>query len=143
MVDPSQRSLEENTQFAVKVTSGSSLAGIVVEINYGDGDGAMAYEAFAPIQSDPVPTTKTRFQGGVTTSTGTPAANVCVKVGSVPNCTTITASDGSYSYELDPQFAVSYTFHYLVNGVEKASQTINPPYTGGTIVTLPSVALTP
>ena len=143
MVDPRGRTLPDNTQFAVKVTSGTSLAGIVMELNFGDGDGAMAYNAFAPIQSDPVPANKTRFQGGVTTNTGAPAANVCVKVGSVPNCTTITASDGSYSYELDPQFAVSYTFHYLVNGVEKASQTINPPYTGGTIVTLPSVALTP
>jgi hypothetical protein len=143
MVDPRQRSLPENTQFAVKVTSGTALAGIVMELNFGDGDGAMAYNAFAPIQSDPVPATKTRFQGTVTNANGTAAANVCVKVGSVPNCTTLTAVDGSYSYELDPQFAVSYTFHYLVNGVEKASQTINPPYTGGTTVTLPSIALTP
>jgi len=47
VIDPRQRALPENTQFAVKATSAAQIASIVMEVNYSEGDGAMAYEGFA------------------------------------------------------------------------------------------------
>ena len=141
-LDPRDRNLPDNTQFAVTVTSATALSGIVEEISGGDGDGVMAYQGFGPVADEPVASDRIRFTGKVTTSTGAAAANVCVKIGSVPNCTTYTDAAGNYSYEINVIAQQTFTFHYLVNGVEKASQTINPPYAGGTTITLPTIALT-
>ena len=133
-VDPRARALPNDTQFSVTATgkSGAQIASIVMEINLGDGDGAMAYEAFLPLAADPIATGFTRIIGRLTTNLGAPAANVCVVLGPGGNCITFTGPDGSFAYEVSSSSQVTWTFHYLVNGVEKGSQTQAGPFTAST-----------
>jgi hypothetical protein len=136
IVDPRNRNLQDNTQYAVKATTistsqpqGTPIAGIVMEINYGDGDGANAYEGFAPIAADPVATGLTRISGRLQTYQGFAAKDVCIQLGPGGGCITRSASDGSFAYEVNSSSQVNWTFHYIVNGVEKGNQLIAGPFT--------------